>query len=93
VNAIVESIFSVSTRRVQEIVAHLGIEQLSPGIPSEDLRLEWEPPELWFPENCLTVPGLEGSVLVAVPMRLSHIGPLVLGGSCPAGMPLGASPG
>ena len=48
-----------------------------PGVAPEDLRLERELAELGFPENCLPVSGLEGSVIVAVPMRLPRIGSLV----------------
>jgi hypothetical protein len=60
-----------------------GIHQhfLDPGIPPKDLRLERELAELRFPEDRLPVSGLEGSVLVAVPMRLPSIGSLVMGGS------------
>jgi len=42
---------------------------LHPDIASEDLRLERELTELGFPEDCLPVSVLEGSVLVAIPMR------------------------
>ena len=38
-------------------------------------------PELGFPEDRLAIPGLEGSVLVAVPMRFSCIGSFIWGGS------------
>jgi len=55
---------------------------LHPGIAPEDLRLEREFTELGFPENCLPVSGLEGSVIVAVPMRFPRIGAFVLGSSC-----------
>ena len=48
----------------------------------KDLCLERELWELRFPESRLTIPGLEGSVFVAVSMRLPRIGALVLGSSC-----------
>ena len=55
---------------------------LHPGIAPEDLRLEWELAELGFPEDCLPpVSGLEGSVLVPIPMRFPRIGPFILIGS------------
>jgi hypothetical protein len=61
--------------RIHQSLLHLGIGPKDPG-------LERELPELRFPENRLTLPGLEGSVPVAVSMRLPCIGALVLGGSC-----------
>lgn len=44
---------------------------------SKDLCFKWELPDLRFPEDCLTILGLEGSVFVAVPMRLPRIGPFI----------------
>ena len=55
---------------------------LHQGVAPEDLRLKRKLTELGVPEDCLSVSGLEGSVLVAVPMRFPRIGALVLGSSC-----------
>lgn len=60
----------------------------TPGIASKELRLEWELPELRFPENRLTVLVFEGSVFVVVPMSFLCIGVLVTGSSCLLERPL-----
>jgi hypothetical protein len=50
---------------------------LHPGIAPEDLRLEGELSEQWLPEDRLSISGLEGSVLIAVPMPGRRIGSFV----------------
>jgi len=79
-----DDLLDLSRRNSLQIRFDNSIHQclLHPGIAPEDLRLEREFAELGFPEDCLPVSGLEGSVLVAVPMRFPRIGAFVLGSSC-----------
>ena len=76
-------LLDLSRRDSLEIRLNNRIHQsfLHPGIAPEDLCLEWELPELGFPEDRLPTSGLDGSVIVAVPMRLPHVGSLVRIGS------------
>jgi hypothetical protein len=78
-----DDLLDPSRRDALEIRLNDRIHQsfLHPSIASEELRLERELPEPRFSEDGLTVPGLEGSVLVAVPLRLPRIGPFIRGGS------------